>query len=346
MENNFKIKNTIGILVILFIAITALTSCGKDMDKSYNISQNPRPFKIRLAYFGELNELPLFAALERGFFKKDGIDAVLVKTDYDSFVKGLESKTLDGGGCDFRIFQSIEKGLDIKLVAGLHGICTQITASKESSIKSVRDLNHKAIGVEAMGNASMVITSLLLRNNDIDPLNNIRWKVYNSIEKLKEALNDKIIDAIAIPESQNPNKANDGEKVIYSSLGASDISHSHKGFEHFYAGFAGLRGDIALNDDKKSFYIIRAWLKAAEWVQTHQQEAIKLAVSKNYINEDLKKNESLAGYLMWSPGVRYTRKNIEVYIDEQIRLKLLSPGFSAKKPIDDIFVKVLPDFRG
>lgn len=346
MENNFKIKNIIGILVILLTAITALTSCGKGLDKSYNISQNPKPFKIRLAYFGELHELPLFAALERGFFKKDGIDAVLVKTDYDSFVEGLKSKTLDGGGCDFRIFQSIEKGLDVKLVAGIHGICTQIITSKQSSINSVRDLNGKTIGVEAIGNAPMVITSLLLKNNDIDPLNKVRWEVFNSTEKLKEALNEKRIDAIAILKSQNPNKANDGEKVIYSSLGASDTSHSHKGFEHFYAGFAGLRGDIVLNDDKKAFYITRAWLKAAEWVQTHQQEAIKLAVSKNYINGDLKKNESLAGYLMWSPGVRYAKKNIEVYIDEQIRLNLLGPGFIDKKPIDQIFVKVLPDFRG
>jgi NitT/TauT family transport system substrate-binding protein len=346
MENNIKIKNLIGMLVMLTITVNAITGCSNKTDNSYQIGQNPKPFNIKLAYFGDLCELPLFAALEKGFFKKDGIEAALFKSDFDAFAKGLGNKALDGCTCDFQIFRSIEKGLDIKLVAGIHGVCTQIVASKESSLNTIRDLNGKTIGVEGIGNAPTVIASMLLQNNDINPLDKVSWKEYKSIEKLKEALNDKKVDAIAIPESQSSDKNDEGLKVIYSSLGSSSVNHSHKAFQHFYASFIGLSGDFVQEDDKRAFYVTRAWLKAAQWVQNHQQEAIQIAINKNYINGDLKTCESLTNYLMWSPGVRYTKKNIEAYIEQQINLGLLSPGFGDKKPIDDIFVKVLPDFKG
>lgn len=44
---------------------------------------------INVAYLGLTCEAPIFAAYEKGFFKEEGLEPTLIKTDWDGSVRGL-----------------------------------------------------------------------------------------------------------------------------------------------------------------------------------------------------------------------------------------------------------------
>ncbi|MCX7745381.1 MAG: ABC transporter substrate-binding protein [Clostridia bacterium] len=344
-----SIKMIHGYLVLLISLLFLFTGCGQDRVEAFlkgeDVNQNP--FKVKLAVFGELYEAPLYAAVEKGFFKKEGIDVQLIKVDFNTFKNNFSKGLYDGATCDYRIFKAIEEGLDIKLVAGLHGSCMQILAEKNSFIRDIRNLKNKVIGVEALGNAPMTMTSQLLERNGIDPKRKITWKVYPQ-DRLEAALLSKAVDAISIFETgeKEPKNIKDSLKLVYSSSGSSSKGHSHSSFQHFYSSFAGISGRLVLEEPKKSAYMARAWIKAAKWVSENPKEAVKIMVEKKYVGGNLESNTTLFQYYMWSPGVRYAKKNMESYIKQQKILEILGSHVDEKDFLERVYGSILPELSG
>src|SRR5215470_15205176 len=73
-----------GRLCLLFMVTMAsaaallFTACNKQADPS-NSS------KIRVGYIGLTCEAPIFTAVEKGFFKEEGLDVSLVKCDWANY---------------------------------------------------------------------------------------------------------------------------------------------------------------------------------------------------------------------------------------------------------------------
>src|SRR5689334_17026887 len=51
--------------------------------------------KVKVAYLGLTCEAPIFVANEKGFFAEEGLDAELVRTDWDGLREGLGLGTFD-----------------------------------------------------------------------------------------------------------------------------------------------------------------------------------------------------------------------------------------------------------
>ncbi len=72
-------------VVTKLIATTAfgallLAGCKKNSDNS-----SVGPAKVRVGYIGLTCEAPIFTAVEKGFFKEEGLDVSLVKCDWKNY---------------------------------------------------------------------------------------------------------------------------------------------------------------------------------------------------------------------------------------------------------------------
>src|SRR5216117_3910539 len=114
--------------------VIALTSCKREAASN----------KVRVGYIGLTCEAPIFTAVEKGFFKEEGLEVSLVKCDWKNY-----KDVLALGGYDVThhlvmyFLKPIEQGLDVKFTAGIHRGCLRVQAPVNSPIRTVKDL-HRA----------------------------------------------------------------------------------------------------------------------------------------------------------------------------------------------------------
>jgi NitT/TauT family transport system substrate-binding protein len=99
------------------------------------------------------------------------------------YVKGHSSidnsEWIAGGETDFDInmptmhIASIDAGVPIKVLTGLHSGCFEVIAN--DSVRSLTDLKGKRVGVWALNSHPHVLTSLMVNYVGLDPVNDIQW---------------------------------------------------------------------------------------------------------------------------------------------------------------------------
>src|SRR5829696_6673328 len=185
-----KIKMAINAI----LAVLLLNGCDREGDRPANSN------KIRVGYVGLTCEAPIFSAVEKGYFKDEGLDVSLVKCDWKNY-----KDVLALGGYDIThhlvmyFLKPIEQGLDVKFTGGIHRGCLRLQSSFKSSIRSVADLRGKRIGVPGMGTPPFIFANRVLGANRIDPSKEITWLVFPAGE-LGLALSKGEVDAIADSE--------------------------------------------------------------------------------------------------------------------------------------------------
>ena len=100
----------------LIVAIAAgtllLSGCKKSQESA--VAPSSGLVKIRVGYIGLTCEAPIYMAVEKGFFKEEGLDPVLVKCNWSNY-----KDVMALGGFDIThhlvmyFLKPIEQGLDI-----------------------------------------------------------------------------------------------------------------------------------------------------------------------------------------------------------------------------------------
>src|SRR6266478_601443 len=171
-----------------------LTGCRK------NATTSGASNKIRVGYIGLTCEAPIFTAVEKGFFKEEGLEVELVKCEWANY-----KDVLALGGYDIThhlvmyFLKPIEQGLDVKFTAGIHKGCLRVQAPTKGKVNSIEDLRGKRIGVPGMGTPPFIFANRVLGAHGIDPSKEITWRVFPAGE-LGLALDKGEIDAVADSE--------------------------------------------------------------------------------------------------------------------------------------------------
>lgn len=340
--------------ILAVVLAAALAGCGYADATAVNQTGVKDYGKITLGYSGDITEAPLFAALDRGFFKAEGLEVELMKVDFNNIKPEFESGRISGISADYRYLQAIGGGLDVKLISGLHSGCMQILTSLDSDIDTIKKLKGKTIGVDALGDGPMVIAAKLLRNNGIDPARDVKWKEYKD-PGLYRAIITYEVDAISVWEATGGYKACN---VLFSTSagpegssgsvnpGNSSGSHSHAGYQHFYGSFIALDSTLVKKQQNKASAISRAWMQGVRWVSENGPEAAKLAVGNKYVDLDEEAAVTSISHYMWMPGVRNAQIHLKDYIREQKAQGLLAPETNEDRFFKDIFRQIVPDFNG
>src|SRR5438270_11472216 len=116
--------------VALLCCLLACASCSR---RDAVATKTPEGMmKIRVGYIGLTCEAPIFTAVEKGFFKEEGLDVELVRCEWATYKDALALGRFDVRHHLVRYFlKPIEQGLDVKFTGGIHRGCLRVPAGMQ-----------------------------------------------------------------------------------------------------------------------------------------------------------------------------------------------------------------------
>jgi NitT/TauT family transport system substrate-binding protein len=286
-----------GLVLTLLLACASLGMVGCDRQAASSSAPAGETNKIRVGYIGITCEAPIFSAVEKGFFKEEGLEVELVRCQWASYKDALALGRFDVTHHLVMYFlKPIEQGMDVKFTGGIHRGCLRVQAGVKSDIHSVNDLKGKIIGVPGLGTPPFMFASRVMAANGVDPSRDVQWRVYPAGE-LGLALDRGLVDAVANSEPIGSLLLADG-KVRNIADQAKDAPYKDE-----YCCAVLINGEFFKNNPKASAAATRALLKAAKWVDTNPLAAARLSVEKKYIASTVELNGHAIANLDYVPGV-------------------------------------------
>ena len=159
----------------------ALIACEEEKTEK-NAATNEPAFKYGSVEIpvsdGTLCIAPFFVAKEKGFFAKEGVDVKFVSANAETRKIGLNNGTYPITNSDFAFFQSVENGVNIKVVEGFHIGCIHLLVKKDSPIRNAQGLKGKKIAVNAIGATPHQAATLWLEANGVSAINDVQFLPY------------------------------------------------------------------------------------------------------------------------------------------------------------------------
>jgi NitT/TauT family transport system substrate-binding protein len=276
--------------------LSAVLSCGCDKKPESTTPANGLT-KIRVGYIGLTCEAPIFMAIEKGFFKDEGLEVTTVKCEWANY-----KDVLALGGFDVThhlimyFLKPLEQGLDVRITGGIHRGCLRVQAPSNSKIQKIEDLRGKRIGVPGMGTPPFIFANRVLGAHGIDPSKEITWRVFPAGE-LGLALDKGEVDAVADSEPIGSLLLADG-KVRNIADQAADEPYKDE-----YCCAVIVNGKFLNANPKAAAAATRALLKGAKWVDANPLAAAKLSVEKKYIASSPELNAVAISHLHYFPSV-------------------------------------------
>jgi NitT/TauT family transport system substrate-binding protein len=293
--------------------------CNKSSDRTGSGGRT----KVTIAYLGLTCEAPIFVAFEKDFYGEEGLEAELVRTDWDGLREGLGLGKFDANHTlVMYLLKPIEQGLDVKMTGGIHTGCLRVQVGVNSTLR-MADLKGKKIGVPThLGSPPYLFASRVLAVNGIDPnpeKKDVEWLAFPPAE-LGLAIEDGRIDAMATSDPIGTILLGKGiVKTIADQ--ANDVPYRDE-----YCCAAVVSGKLARENPAVAAKVTRALLKGAKWVNDNPAAAAQLSVEKKYVASTVEINSQALAKLKYLPAVAKCRLSIDRAAAEMQTAGLLRAG--------------------
>ncbi|MEY8355663.1 ABC transporter substrate-binding protein [Lachnospiraceae bacterium 54-53] len=298
----------------LFLALAiGLTACGQKSAKSAN---NAPAEEAQYKYGkidipgknGALCGAPIYIAYEKGFFAEAGFDVNLISADTETRKIGLNNGTIPVVNGDFQFFPSIEEGVKVKVVDGLHYGCIKFVVPKDSPIQSVEDFKGKKIGVDEIGGTPHQVASLWLEKAGIsaDPQDgDVTFLPYSDGSLELEAAKSGEVDVAALWDPLGSVAEKSGEYRVVFDLSTDPT------FEGKYCCFLYASSKVLDEEPDKIAALLGAYRKAQNWIAENPKEAVDIISDKKYSAIDDKElaQELIVSYSFPTIGDRESGKS-------------------------------------
>ena len=228
---------------------------------------------------GALCGAPIYIAYENGYFAEQGFDVNLISADFETRKIGLNNGTIPIVNGDFQFFPSIENGIDVKVVDGLHEGCIKFAVKPDSDIKTVEDLKGKKIGVDEIGGTPHQVASLWLENAGIsaDPAKGeVTFLPFSDGNLEFAALESGEIDVAAMWDPLGSIHEKAGDVKIIFDLGTDEYFADH------FCCFLYASTKVLNENPDEVAALLRAYRKAQEWIYENPEQTVDIIVNKNY----------------------------------------------------------------
>ncbi len=228
---------------------------------------------------GALCGAPIYIAYDKGFFADEGFDVNLISADFETRKIGLNNGTIPIVNGDFQFFPSIENGVNVKVVDGLHEGCIKFAVRPNSDISEPEDLKGKKIGVDEIGGTPHQVASLWLENAGIsaDPADNeVTFLPFSDGNLEFQALADGEIDVAALWDPLGSIHEKAGDVKIIFDLGTDDY------FKDKFCCFLYASNKLLEEKPGQVSALLRAYRRAQEWLYENPEEAVDIIIEGKY----------------------------------------------------------------
>ncbi len=235
---------------------------------------------------GALCGIPIYIAYEKGFFASAGFDVELIAADTETRKIGLNNGTIPVVNGDFQFFQSIENGVNVSVVEGLHKGCIKFLVKADSDIKTVADLKGKKIGIDEVGGTPHQVAALWLEKAGISADQAKKEVTFLPFEEGNlevEALRSGDIDVAALWDPFASVQEATGEYRVIFDLATDPLFADH------YCCFLYASNKWIEEKPEQVAALLRAYRAAEDWIANNAEEAVQIVIDKKYSAVDDKK---------------------------------------------------------
>ncbi|HWR22375.1 MAG TPA: ABC transporter substrate-binding protein [Feifaniaceae bacterium] len=232
---------------------------------------------------GALCGVPVYVAYEKGFFAAEGFDVELISADTETRKIGLNNGTIPVVNGDFQFFQSIENGVNVSVVEGLHKGCIKFLVLKDSPIQTVNDLKGKVIGVDEIGGTPHQVAAVWLEKAGISADQAKKEVTFLPFEEGNlevEALRSGDIDVAALWDPFGSVQEKTGDYRVIFDLATDPLFADH------YCCFLYASNKWIEEKPEQVAALLRAYRAAQDWIAENPEEAVQLIIDGKYSSID------------------------------------------------------------
>lgn len=282
-----NLKKTFCAVALILSLVMVLAACGgtpagtspasdtsADGDTEYKYGKIDIPGKD-----GALCGAPIYIAYEKGFFAEEGFDVTLISADTETRKIGLNNGTIPIVNGDFQFFPSIEEGVNVKVVDGLHKGCIKFVVLPDSNIKTATDFKGKKIGVDEIGGTPHQVASLWLEKAGVSAKpedNEVTFLPYTDGNLELEALYKGDIDVAAMWDPLGSIAEKAGKVKAVFDLTTDPLFADH------YCCFLYASTKVINENPEKIAALLRAYRKAQDWIANNSAAAVDIIADKKY----------------------------------------------------------------
>lgn len=286
-------------------------------------------------------ELPVYVAIENGYFEEAGLDPniVLITSDVSILLANDEIDFFESTPGDF---PAIYQGMPLKHLDTIHvGCWSGIT--NNAAIQSCKDLAGRRVGTTMMNGPAYTECISLCAREGGDP-STIEWVKYSG-STIADALKNGEIDAACGSDATTyPIRWNDQENIHFFYTSCEELGE-------YYCCFVGCNSNNLEKYPEMGDKLTKAIAMASDYINEDPQRAIDMAMEKGYANNEFPEiQRGLTVNYLWGHG---NEEDMRASCKERWR-ELYDAGVLTEAPSEkpeveaylDSLVDKVVDFRG
>ncbi len=263
--------------------------------------------------------LPYVMAEKKGFFKKEGLNAVVVIMQNQVVVNGVVSRSLDYGATIANFIGAAKGGLPVRVVmAIMDGLDHVLVASP--NIKRVEDLKGKNIGISSFGGAPHNEMVIILRKYGMNPDRDVTFLQIGGGATRYTALESGSIHATMLVPPMNK---------VAREKGFNELLYFNEIMKVPLSGLS-VHVDKIKESPQEIVKVIKALLTSVDFIRANKSEILEF-LEKNwgikdpavregfygdmlglYSRTGIVSDETIANVIRFTQATRKTQENISV----------------------------------
>lgn len=211
------------------------------------------------------NSLPFVIAEEKGLFKSEGLNAVIVIMQNQVVVNGVLSKNVDYGGTFSNFVGAAIAGLPVRIVMSVMDGSDHVLVTN-ANIKRVEDLKGKTVGISSFGGTPHSEVMAILRKHGMNPEKDVTFlQIGGSSSRYGALESGRIHAAMLVPPFNK----------IAQKRGFNELVNFNDVMQIPLGGLA-VHVDKAKEAPAEIVKMIKALLKSADYIQTRKGDILSL----------------------------------------------------------------------
>lgn len=262
--------------------------------------------KTRIAVTNfNLSFLPLGVALQRGFFKEEGLDVEVIRMNTPNTVAAMMTGDVGYAMLFGSVIRAALRGMPLRAVASLLDSPIYALIARPE-FKSVKELKGRTVGIGNFGGTDEVTARLILRAQGVDADKELKLIAVGTDRARLAALKEGLVDAAILSPPAD---------TLGRQMGFNIITRA---YEHFSFPFIGVGTNLKTLKERNSEVkkIVKSFIRANRSIRDDKEGAVKALVEWGKIEREQARASYDSASRVFSPDGNISPDGLRLVIEQ------------------------------